>query len=42
MEVVGHDDIGVKQIRFASIVLENFLHQYCPSLVTKERLRSTV
>ena len=38
MEVVGHDHIGVKQIRIASIVLKNLLHQYCPSFVAKEWL----
>ena len=38
MEMVRHDDIGVEQIGFASIVLKNLLHQYCPSFVTKEWL----
>jgi hypothetical protein len=38
MEVVRHDDVGVKQIRIASVVFKNLLHQYCPSLVAKERL----
>jgi hypothetical protein len=37
VEMVRHDDIGVKQIGIASIVLKNLLHQYCPSLVAKER-----
>ena len=38
MEMVGHDEIGMKQIRNVPVVLENFLHQYRPSVVTKEWL----
>jgi hypothetical protein len=38
MEMVWHDDIGMKLIRAASVVLQNFLHQYCPPLMAKERL----
>ncbi len=38
MEMVRHDDIGMKLIRIASIMLENLLHQHCPPLVAKEWL----
>jgi hypothetical protein len=38
MKVVRHDYVGTKQIRIASVVLENLLQQYRPPLVTKEWL----
>ncbi len=38
MEMVRHEDICMKLIRAASVVLQNFLYQHCPALVTKEWL----
>src|ERR1700679_3569889 len=36
--MVRYDDIGMKLIRTASIMLENLLHQHCPPLMAEEWL----
>jgi hypothetical protein len=38
MEVVRHDNEGMKQIRIAPVVLQDFQHQFRPSRMTKEGL----